>query len=136
MKFILLVLIYSALAGANFDLSKKVLALPDYSQNVNVGLNSFPGADESIIFSWIRKHEPQGPFYIRIEFGNIAGKTLDKIEIKSAIIYVVNPLKTTGFLWWKKYEFVILREPDWTLFKTGVKNFDKKDEVALKKLLQ
>lgn len=136
MKLILMVLIFSGLVEANIDLSKKILALPDYSQKVNVGLNSFPGANESIIFSWVREYEPQTPFYVRIEFGTIAGKTLDNSEIKNAVIYVVNPLKTTGFLWWKKYEFVILKEPDWTLFKTGVKNFDKKEEVALKNLLQ
>lgn len=137
MKIILLILSYLTAASAGLEpFSQKILALPDYSQKINIGMNSFPDADERIIFSWVRDHAPQTPFYIRIEYGTIAGKTPNNSEIKSAVIYVVNPVKTTGSLWWKRYGLVVLKEPDWSLFKLGFKNFDKKDELALKNLLQ
>jgi hypothetical protein len=117
------------------QLLQSVRSLSDYSQKINIGMNSFPGADERIIFSWVKEYEPQEPFFVKSEFGTIAGKTPDNQIIKSAVIYVVNPLKSTGFLWWKKYAIKIITEPDWTLFKLGAKNFDKKDEIALRDLL-
>lgn len=118
----------------NFD--QRIQSIPDYSEQINVGLNSFPGANERKIFDWIRDHQPQNPFFVKIEYGTNSGKTPDGKEIKSATIYVVNPLKSSGLLWWKKYRFFILYEPDWTLFKLRIKNFENKDELALKELLQ
>ena len=105
--------------ASNMDTDAVLL---DYTNKLQIGLNSAPGVDEDIINAWVRKHKPTQSFFVRIEYGIIVGKLKDGTPIKAATIYVVDPKKSSGFLWWKKFSMVIMKEPAWTLSRVENKH--------------
>lgn len=118
------------------NMREKILALDDHSSLLGVGLNSFPGQNENLINEWVKANSPQRPFYVKIEYGTVVGTTKNGTPIKAASIYVVQPRKSSGYLWWKRVKLHVLKEPDWTLFKEETKPLSDSDSRALSSLLQ
>lgn len=55
---------YSSLLIADSELKNRLLALEDYSARIGIGLNSFPGQNETILQKWIDQNQPLKSFYI------------------------------------------------------------------------
>lgn len=136
MKYFLFFILFSLNNFANFQLRNTLVTLDDRTDQINIGLNSFPGQNEEIIQKWIKTSQSKNPFIVKIQHGSVAGQTKDSQAINSATIYVVNPTKMTGFLWWKKPKMHILKEPDWTLFIKDNKPLAASDSDELESLLQ
>ena len=117
-------------------LRNRLVALEDFSNQINIGFNSFPGKNEDLIQKWIEANHPQKPFTVTIQYGTVIGTSKDAQPIHAALIYVVNPTKSTGFLWWKKVQMHTLNEPDWTLFIKDAKPLSVADSLKLNSLLQ
>ena len=121
---------------AVLDLRHALSKLEDLSKQVNIGLNSFPGVDEKNLNRWVKDNSPSSSFYVKVEYGTEVGISKSGAPIRMASIYVVNPKKTSGFLWWKKVKHLILREPAWTHFHEEKESFNDVDIEALTQLLQ
>lgn len=118
------------------SLRNKLLKLEDFSKKVQLGLNSFPGEDESFLQKWVEIHKIKKPFFVKLEFGLPADTKAQDGVIRPARIFVVNPLKTVGMLWWKKIQIHSLKEPDWTDFIVEAKPLTDADNKKLDSLLQ
>lgn len=103
---------------------------------LDIGLNSYPGTNEVLINKWVEENKPKKPFFIKVQYGNDVGNTSSGKKFKGAVIYIVNPLKKVGILWWKKVRLHFLYETDWTLFKTDSKPLKEVDLQKLKNVLQ
>lgn len=118
------------------SLRNKLLQLENLSKKVQLGLNSFPGEDESFLQKWVEIHKIKKPFFVKLEFGLPADARAQDGVIRPARIFVVNPVKTDGMLWWKKIQIHSLKEPDWTLFLQESKPLNNVDFEKLSLLLQ
>lgn len=118
------------------SLRNKLLKLEDFSKKVQLGLNSFPGEDESFLQKWVEIHKIKKPFFVKLEFGLPADTKAQDGVIRLARIFVVNPLKTVGMLWWKKIQIHSLKEPDWTDFIVEAKPLTDADNKKLDSLFQ
>ena len=113
-----------------------LLKIDDFSDRINIGLNSYPGINEKLINEWVKKNSPKKAFFLKVQYGNEVASTSSGKIIYGADIYIVNPSKKTGFLLWEKVKFHILKEPDWTLFRLESKPLNAEDLEKLRLLLR
>ena len=137
LKVFLFFLVFSICVYAHENsFREKLLSIQDISDQLKIGLNSFPGRNEDIINDYVKDHHLKSPFRVVVKYGKIAGETKERKTIYAATIYFVNPLVTTGFLWWKRVKYHYVNEPDWTLFKNKEKPLKSADVSAIKSLFK
>ncbi len=135
MKLFLIFILFSASGWTNEkSFRDKLLAVEDISDQLKIGLNSFPGVNEDIINDYVFNNEVKTPFIVSIKYGNVVGERKNGESIKGATIYFVNPQVTTGYLWWKKVSLHYVNEPDWTLFNLDKKSLSASDVDVIKSL--
>ena len=93
MKYLLvLTLIIQSLAMDMSELRERLSSLEDYTDKIDLRLNSLPGKDEDVIYEFINDNNIKEPFVLKYKYVN-----------DLPAVYIFNPSKSTGFLWWKKY---------------------------------
>ena len=136
MKIIILSLLLSLPAFANTtDFQMRLSRLKDITYFMEKRPELFTGSSKTSVKKYVKQFKPSEPFVVSFKQKNVVGKTQYGNEIFDADVYIVNPKKSSGMLFWSEPEFVILTEPEWTLFKTEGKPLKQSDVKRIKQLL-
>lgn len=126
MKYLLvLTLIIQSLAMDMSELRERLSSLEDYTDKIDLRLNSLPGKDEDVIYEFINDNNIKEPFVLKYKYVN-----------DLPAVYIFNPSKSTGFLWWKKYSFYTLNGKSWSKYQNKDKDLSPQDFTAITKLLE